>query len=757
MPKSISARIAVLFLLTVLVPLLVLGTFFSKERYNSIQTQLLSRQQHEAAQLAQDVTAYLEDLVNELELISNILSLQGGSDAQKFILLKSLQVYQPVFQKLAFMDSKGRELSIRNSDSAIFMDHSDENGTHLEQVKALQRPLSSIIRNPDGSSPTLSIVCPIFFLNDSFVNGAVSTKASLDGLCAAVLHFSQVSQIPAGLFFSDGTKLSSNFLSLPSAIALPETFAELKQAKGFIADDRLIGVSPVQFEGVELYVVVSSELKTLMAPFFQSLKIFIFILVLIFAASLLTGLFFVKHLLTSPLSVLSGAARKIRDGDLSKRVALTGENEFSELADTFNQMTRTLEKSQATLQQESRQRRKAENESRQAMIVAQQANEAKSLFLATMSHEIRTPINGIMGMTSLMLNSDLNEAQQYRMGLVNRSTRRLLNIITAILDFSKIEAGEVSLEPVRFDPRLLVQDALEIIQLEVNEAELRLFATVAEDVPPELVADSGKIYQVLLNLLVNAVKHTNTGEIAVTVVLASENDKTKTVQFCVSDTGAGVPESARETIFAPFSQVETKSAVGQEGTGLGLAICDKFVSLLGGKIWFKNNEDLGSSFYFTCKCEGVDEDCSLDSDLSNKDSETDGHESLAGITIYIAEDEFINQQMLSSYLRKLGGRVLLYDNGQELLAAMEQGQPDIILMDIRMPVIDGLEATKRIREVEKKSGGRHVPIIALTAQATIDFKKKCFSSGMDKYLTKPIELERLVGIILDFQQAHSSQ
>ncbi len=743
MPKAISARIVVLFLLIVFVPFLVLGTYFSKERYQSLRKQLITTQQTEAEHLAKDVAVYLDDLQNELILISNIFSLQGGDNAHKFVLLKSLQIYQPLFEELSFIDSEGNELSVQKKGDEGLLRKEKENIAILRKVKLSRTIYSAIVRQADHSPPRLIIVSPIFFLDETFINGAVSANTSLEGLSDFVRSYPNGSQAQAGLFLADGTGVSKNAFAVPFYPDLSTLLSKPEQTTGLIHGNRVIGISPVSFEGGPFYVVLSSGLETLMAPFYQSLKILVYILLLILVAALFAGLLFVKRLLTSPLTVLTSAAGKIRDGDLGERVVLAGENEFSELADTFNAMASGLEESLETLKQESQQRQEAENRAMEAMLLAQKASEAKSLFLANMSHEIRTPINGIMGMTSLLLNSGLSTDQQYRMRLVERSGRRLLTIITGVLDFSKIEAGEMSIDPVHFSPRQLVADAVRLIGYEIDTDAVFLTAAVAENVPTELFADSGKINQVLLNLLSNAVKHTSEGEIRVTAAFTDN-----TLEICVSDTGEGIPEGMKETIFSPFAQGETKISAVWGGVGLGLAICDRFASMMEGKVWFENNTSRGCSFYFTCHC-----DVPGKSAQESTSSEEAGRKklkgiSLTGVSVYIAEDEFINQHIIASYLQEEGAGVVVCENGLELLETIkDSGYPDVILMDIKMPLLDGLETSAQIRKNEKHSGGKHVPIIALTGHATTDFKKKCFAAGMDDYLTKPVELASLTRII----------
>ena len=748
MLKSISSRIVVLFLSLILVPLLLVGTYFAVTRYNSLQEELVVFHRNEAESLAIDVALYLRDLEKELELIANILSLQGGDDAQKFVLLKSLQIFQPYFEDVAFIDSAGRGVAIKEAGETLLLNNEQQNTLLVEQAKRINHSFSTIIRHQNDSFATFKIVSPVFFLDKDFINGILTVNSSLAGICDLVQHYSQLSESPAAVFFVDGGLLNNEYSFALSATEMKGILTGQKEARGLIVNNSVVGICPVPYDGVELYVGIRSDLQREMAPFRTSFQSVIVLLFFVFAVSLLIGLFFVKRLLLSPLAELSVVARKIGNGDFSRQVELNKGSEFYKLADTFNSMTEELAKTLHALREESVHREKAEKKSRELMILAQEANKEKSLFLANISHEIRTPMNGIMGMTSLMLESDLDAEQKQRMELANRSTRRLLKIVTELLDFSKIEAGGAELEPIRFSIEQLVSDAIELVAHEVDNTAIILSSSIDIRIPSELFADAGKIYQILLNLLGNSLKNTSAGTISVDVQLVTaKGSSSETIQVCVTDTGGGVSESIRKNIFLPFAQGESRQLVEREGAGLGLSICARLVALLEGEIWLEDNSSQGCSFYFTCKCKRIA--ATEGQDRRGRRNADTKRPSLVGITVYVAEDEFINQHMLTSYLQAHGARTVSYDNGQLLLDAMAVEQPDIILMDIGMPVMGGLEATERIREAEKKTE-RRVTIIALTAHETVGFEEECFAVGMDAYFTKPLDFGRLLQTILEW-------
>ncbi|MEN8190778.1 MAG: ATP-binding protein [Thermodesulfobacteriota bacterium] len=744
MLKTISGRISLLFLAATLIPVFFFGAFLAGERYRYLEQELLDKRQAEARHLANVTSSYLDKLSVELEMVATLFSRQGMADAEKFLLFKTLQTHHPVFSELGSLDKNGRQFRVQRGidtppDPSLFYDYET-----LERVESQQDIVASII-NTGGELPQLQIACPVFFLNRQFINGAILARIDLDELDRQIHDHAANVNVEATTFLPGGKKISRTTLTLPSSFKLSHFDDVLPDGKAFIIDKRIIAMVPIRFQNLEFIMTVGSNLDGLEKPWRRSLLNFITLFLVILSAILVTGRFFVERLFTGPLKTLTRVAGKIRDGNLDQQVELDGQNEFSELATAFNSMTTALLQSRNSLLEESRQRKDAETSSREAMVAAQQANEAKSIFLANMSHEIRTPINGIMGLTSILLDGSNKDKQSYRLKLIKRSTKRLLSIINVILNFSKIEAGESSLELTCFDPREIIEDALELIQIEIEGKDIQLSSHVDDDIPENLMADAGKIHQVVLNLLSNGIKNTDTGKVKVSLSVASGTRTTMTLCFRISDTGHGVSEKLSKTIFEPFSQGVTKNGNGNGGAGLGLAICSKLARLLGGEIWFENNEDGGSSFYFSCRCEKI---CKKESEGAENSGETADGAKLAGMTVFIAEDEFINQHMLLSYLKEFGAETVISENGSDLLAELEKKRPDVILMDIQMPVMDGLEATEKIRQLEKEQGLRRIPIIALTAHATVEFERKCFSSGVDHYLTKPLDLSLLPDILL---------
>jgi signal transduction histidine kinase/DNA-binding response OmpR family regulator len=632
--------------------------------------------------------------------------------------------------------------------------------------------------------------------------------------------------------------------------------------------------------------------------------------VLVLAASILITFVIssrLVRLITQPILRLAEISGKVSaQKNYALRALSNGRDEVGKLVEAFNEMLTGIQERDAALQgakdqlevrvqerteelrNEVKERQEAEAAMRLAKEAAEKASHAKSEFLANMSHEIRTPLNGVMGMTDLALETTLTPEQREYLETVKTSSEALLVVINDILDFSKIEADRIVLESAEFDLRDCLESALRTVAVRADEKGLELLCEVAPEVPEVVRGDAGRLRQVVLNLVGNAIKFTDAGEVAVRVEADAKTVADGVLHFTVSDTGIGVPEDKRETIFAPFTQADNSTTRKYGGTGLGLTISNRLVAMMGGAMWVESEIGKASHFHFTAhlaaasgkeitvgtpapaevlrgvkvlvvddnrtnrrilqgmltrwemKALGVESGelalgqlseareagepyrlivtdmhmpkmdgfelveqirrrpemstatimmltsaghqgdaarCKelgvaayllkpirqselreaigrvLGADnpegaipLITRYSLQDAREPGSSLKVLLAEDNVVNQRLVVRLLEKGGHRVAVAANGLEALAALKKEHFDLVLMDVQMPEMDGMEATAAIRE-EEKSSGEHQMVIALTAHAMKGDREKCLNAGMDGYLTKPIRPQELDEIL----------
>ncbi len=451
--------------------------------------------------------------------------------------------------------------------------------------------------------------------------------------------------------------------------------------------------------------------------------------------------------LTGKITAIIQGIKRFQSGQLASRLKVSRRDELGELAGAFNEMADRLQQSMTGIHE--------------AKDRAEESDRAKSLFLANMSHEIRTPMNAILGMTHLALDAPAGDKQRNLLQTVEHSAESLLRLLDDILDFSKMEAGQLQLSEAPFDLHRLIAHVLSIMNVPATEKGLRL-----ESVLPEeslcFLGDELRLRQILLNLVNNGIKFTEAGAITLRVIVEGEEiESGKVGVHCmVTDTGLGIAEEKRSLIFNRFEQADNSYARQHGGVGLGLAICRQLVALMGGRIWVESRKHLGSTFHVIIPLQPCREE-----DLAKEEAVKSGKRmELKGLHILVVDDNEVNRDVAGMTLAR-DHAVTTSGNGIEALMSLASGEFDVVLMDVQMPVMDGLTATRVIRAAEQglplavdlpgtialvlieKFRGKHLPIVAMTAHALGGDREMCLTAGMNAYITKPFQPGQLQEVL----------
>ena len=394
--------------------------------------------------------------------------------------------------------------------------------------------------------------------------------------------------------------------------------------------------------------------------------------------------------------------------------------------------------------QDITEQRRVREEAENAREVALEASRAKSEFLANMSHEIRTPLNGVLGMAEHLEFTELDEEQRECVRTIGSSGKALLGVINDILDFSKIEAGRIELEYLDFNIADVLREVADVAGVRAREKGIELRTDLDPDLPEAVNGDPTRLRQVLLNLSSNAVKFTESGNVTLRVAVQSRDDSGYRVRFEVRDTGIGIPGDRQEGLFRPFSQADASTTRRFGGTGLGLTISRDLVGMMDGEIELESIEGEGSTFWFDIRL-GQPQQPLIEALQQAAEPEAGAPSDASSLSILLVEDNGVNELVARRFLERMGHRVTSAGHGEIALECLERERFDAVLMDCQMPVMDGYEATRRIRAGE--SEGQHLTVIAMTAHAMEGAREECIAAGMDEYLTKPIQRDALEQVL----------